>query len=216
MRNQLYDQLIAEIEAWHGQQQDQQDGYEYETSFVELWHKLGQQVLQESMGALPESRHKKKIKTSFGWLTCAKTHPVVQAAPPFQMSPYLQERLCFVGQKEIYQEASTTLDELVGELVGVAVSAKQIERVSHHFGALVEEAEPAEPTGPPAEATGAPEPLVYAMVDGSMVPARQTGWREINPTSYQESIATCSYSCSRPTPGTSFALIKPTWCVWLS
>ena len=36
MRNELYDQLIAEIEAWHSQQQDQQDGYEYERSFVEL------------------------------------------------------------------------------------------------------------------------------------------------------------------------------------
>jgi hypothetical protein len=60
MRNQLYDQLIAEIEAWHSQQQDQQDGYEYERSFVELWNKLGQQVLQQSMGELPKSRHKKK------------------------------------------------------------------------------------------------------------------------------------------------------------
>lgn len=56
MRTALYDQLIAEIEAWHSQQQDQQDGYEYERSFVELWNKLGQQVLQQSMGELPRSR----------------------------------------------------------------------------------------------------------------------------------------------------------------
>ncbi len=60
MDNQLYDGLIAEIETWHTGQQDQQDGYEYERSFVELWHKLGQQVLQQSMGELPKSRHKKK------------------------------------------------------------------------------------------------------------------------------------------------------------
>ena len=62
----------------------------------------------------------------------------MQAAPPFQMSPYLQERVCFLGQKEVYQEAATTLEELVH----VEVNAKQIERVCHHFGALLEEAEP--------------------------------------------------------------------------
>src|SRR5690606_28203468 len=87
-------------------------------------------------------------------------------------------RLCFVGQKEVYQEAATTLDELVG----VSVSAKQIERVCHHFGALVEEAEeaePAAPTEPSAHATGTSEQVVYAMVDGSMVLTRQTGWREV-------------------------------------
>ena len=60
MRTELYDQLIAEIEAWHTSQHDQQDGYEYERSFVELWRKLGQQVLQESMGEVPKSRNQKK------------------------------------------------------------------------------------------------------------------------------------------------------------
>lgn len=93
------------------------------------------------------------------------------------MSPYLQERVCFVGQKEVYQEASTTLDELVG----VAVTAKQIERVCHHFGALIEQAEAAPLTelAPPSEATRSPEEPVYAMADGSMVLTRESGWREI-------------------------------------
>ena len=60
MRHELYDQLQAELEAWHAQQHHQQDGYEYERSFVELWQRLGQDVLQESMGELPKSRNKKK------------------------------------------------------------------------------------------------------------------------------------------------------------
>ncbi len=60
MRRELYDQLQAELEAWHQNQTDQQDGYEYERSFVELWRKLGQEVLQESMGRLPKSRNQKK------------------------------------------------------------------------------------------------------------------------------------------------------------
>ncbi len=60
MRRELYDQLQAELEVWHQSQTDQQDGYEYERSFVELWRKLGQDVLQESMGRLPKSRNQKK------------------------------------------------------------------------------------------------------------------------------------------------------------
>ena len=60
MHRELYDQLQAELEAWHTSQHDQQDGYEYERSFVELWRKLGQDVLQESMGSLPKSRNQKK------------------------------------------------------------------------------------------------------------------------------------------------------------
>ena len=60
MRRELYDQLQAELETWHQSQTDQQDGYEYERSFVELWRKLGQDVLQESMGRLPKSRNQKK------------------------------------------------------------------------------------------------------------------------------------------------------------
>ena len=60
MRRELYDQLQAELEAWHQSQNDQQDGYAYEKSFVELWQRLGQDVLQESMGELPQSRNKKK------------------------------------------------------------------------------------------------------------------------------------------------------------
>ena len=60
MDPQLYDHLKAEIEAWHAKQQTHQDGYEYERSFVELWHKLGQEVLQQSLGPVPKSRNQKK------------------------------------------------------------------------------------------------------------------------------------------------------------
>ena len=60
MRNEFYDQLKAELEAWQREQEDQHDGYEYEKSFVELWQRLGRQVLQESMGKLPKSRNQKK------------------------------------------------------------------------------------------------------------------------------------------------------------
>jgi len=60
MREQFYNQLKAELETWQNEQKDQQDGYEYEKSFVELWQRLGQEILQESMEELPKSRNQKK------------------------------------------------------------------------------------------------------------------------------------------------------------
>ena len=59
-REELYEQLRQELEAWEASQRDQKDGYEYERSFVELWRKLGQEVLQSSLGRIPGSRNEKK------------------------------------------------------------------------------------------------------------------------------------------------------------
>ena len=88
----------------------------------------------------------------------------------FQISPFLQERICYVGQEAVFEEASTMLRELLG----LAVSAKQIERVCHYFGQRVEET--AEVSEHPVWSGSGP---IYGMVDGSMVLTRQTGWREI-------------------------------------
>ena len=60
MHDEFYNQLKAELEAWQNEQKDQQDGYEYERSFVELWQRLGREILQESMEELPKSRNQKK------------------------------------------------------------------------------------------------------------------------------------------------------------
>jgi hypothetical protein len=129
---------------------------------------------KRAWGRCPRVATKKKIKSSFGWLTCPKTHGLTQSVHPFQISPYLQERICFVGQQAVFEDASTML----AELVGVAVTAKQIERVCHHIGALLEA---------PTEASEgvAPEPaaaeagVVYGMVDGSMISTRTEGWKEV-------------------------------------
>lgn len=93
------------------------------------------------------------------------------------MSAYLQEKVAYVGQKEVYEEASESL--LL--LAGLCVSGKQIERVCNHYGALWE-AQSREPVA--ASCTEADE--CYAMVDGSLLLTKdkdaQTGkllWREM-------------------------------------
>ena len=60
MREEFFDALKAEIKSWYESQNDQTDSYEYERSFAEMMQKLGQKILQESMGKLPKSRNGKK------------------------------------------------------------------------------------------------------------------------------------------------------------
>ncbi len=48
------------------------------------------------------------------------------------MSPYLQEKVVYSGQKEVYQEASDSL----AMWAGLCVGGKQID--CHHYGALCE------------------------------------------------------------------------------
>ena len=60
MREEFFEQIKAEIESWHKSQGEQEDSYEYERSFSEMMQKLGQKILQESVGDLPKSRNGKK------------------------------------------------------------------------------------------------------------------------------------------------------------
>jgi hypothetical protein len=93
------------------------------------------------------------------------------------MSAYLQEKVAYVGQKEVYEEASDSL----AKLAGLSVSGKQIERVCHHYGGLYE-AQSTEPV----EASCTEADQCYAMVDGSLLLTKdkdlETGkllWREM-------------------------------------
>jgi len=52
--------IEAEIAQWHKSQKNQQSGYEYENSFVEMWQRLGAKILQMSVGELPRDVHQKK------------------------------------------------------------------------------------------------------------------------------------------------------------
>lgn len=86
------------------------------------------------------------------------------------MSPYLQTKVIYVGQKEIFSEGSDSLRELGG----IEVGAKQIERVSHHWGGeiapIVESCT--------LEQTQKVKGLHYVMVDGAMVMTREDKWKE--------------------------------------
>ena len=52
----------------------------------------------------------------------------------FQISPYLQELVVFCCQNHVFEDAS----EQLAKLAGVEVTAKQVERLTHAYGELIE------------------------------------------------------------------------------
>lgn len=82
-----------------------------------------------------------------------------------------------IGSKLVFEEAS----EEVESLVGIDMNAKQIERVCHFYGDLIEKVEwrEAYSDGNQLKLELKPGDITYAMVDGSMLFTREEKWKEI-------------------------------------
>jgi hypothetical protein len=92
----------------------------------------------------------------------------------FAISHRLQAVICLTGQSHVFEDGEILLQEMIG----VAMSGKQIQRVSEHYGKKIEDLETSDkPTVPPP--LGKPKESVYAMVDGSMLFTREEKWKEI-------------------------------------
>jgi len=109
--------------------------------------------------------------TNFGSLTVPQSHMLLGKAP-FQMSAYLQEKACLVGQSVVFSEGSMLLEQLAG----ISVTAKQIERVCHYYG---EELEGQRLNQEQDRAGWVDQRLHYGMMDGGMVLTREESWKEI-------------------------------------
>ena len=67
----------------------------------------------------------------------SKASPLCQSPGGFHISPLLQEHMLRMGSKLVFEEACEELELLIG----VDMSAKQIERVCHFYGDLLEQLE---------------------------------------------------------------------------
>lgn len=76
----------------------------------------------------------------------------------------------FTGQNCVFEEGSAQLKKLAG----VEVSAKQIERLTHAYGELLEIEKAGEETPVQRE-----DGLYYCMMDGSMILTREDDWKEL-------------------------------------
>ena len=56
----LSQKISAAVKSWQEEQSNQTSGYEYEKSFVDLWAKLGKEVLQASLGDEDYDKNRKK------------------------------------------------------------------------------------------------------------------------------------------------------------
>lgn len=88
----------------------------------------------------------------------------------------MQSTLCYLGSNLVFEDASA----LLNRLLGVAVDASQVQRISEYYGARIEEQmvvydpEVLPKLPPPKEK----EPAIVSL-DGSMVYTKENGWSEM-------------------------------------
>ena len=165
----IYNQFLA----WKASQKGQKDGYEYERSFVELCKSMNKELFSLATPVI-DKLPKKKVITSFGKVQVNKSHCLSARAGKkgFQTSAYLQEVACFVAQSVPFDEGSAIL----AKIGHISLTDKQIERIGHHYGEMLETQIVEESAAKSPDAS-----LHYAMMDGSMVfiKGKENGWKEL-------------------------------------
>ena len=177
--NEIFAVLVESLEDLSKNIDKESSSYQFEASLNNLLQNFGQSVFQSVVGDIPKSKNDRiTILTSVGNVCFHKNHPLATAPGGFKISPYMQEQLCRAGTRLPFEEAS----EQVTELKGVAVNAKQIERLCHHYGELLGQVDWKQAYN---EATQLRLPLkdklTYAMMHGSSILTRQKeeSWKEV-------------------------------------
>jgi hypothetical protein len=84
--------------------------------------------------------------------------------------------MCQLGQSQVFEDGESLLEQLLG----IQISARQIQRVSEHYGKELEEKLEKEiADGTEVECCIKERESVYVMADGSMVFTREEGWKEL-------------------------------------
>ena len=94
--------------------------------------------------------------------------------PRFKLSSYLQEMLCWVGQECVFDKSSEALEKLYH----LEITDKQVERVCHYYGGLLEEEMATEIAAGASYSSVSPEGATYVMLDGAQFLFREEGWKE--------------------------------------
>lgn len=99
-------------------------------------------------------------------------HAYSESLHGFQISPYMQERMAYVGQSDVYSEGN----ELIGKLLRIELNPMQVYRVTDKIGSLSEGVIDA---GSLSCLDIKDTDIVYAQADGAMVLTREQGWQEV-------------------------------------
>lgn len=104
------------------------------------------------------------MKTRFGEIQIANNEPFSCHPNGFGISPYLQEKLVFLGQLEVYKEAA----ELAHSLLNIPLCRSQVYRLTNYYGAAIEPHLAQTPAAPEPEPVPTVEPkVVYVQTDGA-------------------------------------------------
>lgn len=177
--NEIFTVLVESLEDLSNSIDKESSSYQFEATFNDLLRNFSQSVFQSVVGNIPKSKNDRvTILTSAGDVCFHKNHPLATAPGGFKISPYMQEQLCRAGTRLTFEEAS----EQVTELKGVAVNAKQIERLCHHYGELLGQVDWKQAYSEAIQLRlPLKDELTYAMMDGSMILTRQKdeSWKEV-------------------------------------
>lgn len=110
-----------------------------------------------------------------GKIEIKKGHVLMQYGSHFNISAYLQDQMCFMGQQQVFDEAS----ESFLRLLGIEVSDKQIERICHYYGEKLEEKQQIAIANGENEGKKNDRQKYYVMLDGGMVLTREEKWKEM-------------------------------------
>jgi len=174
----LFDEFKKEVEEFSQDNGNRTNLYDFEKNFRDIVQKYEQKIFQDSLGEVAKSKNKKKtIKSTFGKVEVSKESVLCQSPGGFQISPLLQEHMTRLGSKLVFEEAN----EEIELLIGIDMNAKQIERVCHFYGELIEQIEwrEAYSDGIQLKLKLKPHDVTYIMVDGSMLLTREEKWKEI-------------------------------------
>ena len=117
---------------------------------------------------------KKKVQTRFGQIEIAEAHDYSAAILGYRISPYLQERIVFAGQSDVY----CSCNALINKFLRIDINSMQVHRLTNTYGelsaGLVDESDSQSILSSLKEGE-----VVYVEADGSMVLTREDKWQEV-------------------------------------
>lgn len=117
----------------------------------------------------------KKNLCRYGEIEISNSHPF-DKVNGFKISPYMQDKMVFIGQNDCYGDGH----EVLANLLGVSVGAMQLYRVTDCYGSLLEQEKVFEIDAVTPDSLDVDtQESVYAMVDGSMLFTREEDWKEV-------------------------------------
>jgi hypothetical protein len=156
----------------------QTNSYDFEKSFRAEIVSLGHSLYQAIVGGCEVNKNERmKLMTTFGEISLRKGHPLAVSPGGFKVSAYLQEHMCRSGTKMTFEES----EEELNELLGIETNAKQIERLCHHYGDILEHIDWREAYSGGIQLRIPFNRQFYALMDGSMILTRdkKQSWKEV-------------------------------------